>query len=264
MDSEFVEIPSLMSTPEIFSCRRVLAIQAHYDDTDIAIGGLVARLIKHGAEVLYVTVTDDLAGVIDLTLTKELASSRLQSEAEQAAQTLGVLGIYNLNYPDAGDWSVFEARRDLITVIRQYQPDCVLALDPWLGTEAHADHYKSGYAAVEAVILAEVLGVAGSELEIPKEFHGKNKQEIKAVGLYNSSAANIFIDIDQVLEIKLSAVSQYVSQFSDESMASMLVALPKRSQHFAAIGRSAGKIGNEVIHAECLKVLNPDALHAAR
>ena len=264
MNSEFVEIPSLMPVPDIFSCKRVLAIQAHYDDTDIAVGGLIAQLVKNGAEVFYVTVTDDLAGVTDLTLSKETAASRLRNEAEKAAQILGVLGIYYLNYPDAGDWSVYQARRDLITVVRQFQPDGVIALDPWLNTEAHADHYKSGFAAVEAAILADVLGVEGTDLQIPQEFHAKQKQEIKAVGLFNSSHANVFVDIDQVLETKLAAISQYVSQFSDESMAGMLQALPKRSQYFAGIGHASNKLSKDVTYAECLKVLSTDALHAAR
>jgi hypothetical protein len=264
MNSEFVEIPSLMPVPDIFSCKRVLAIQAHYDDTDIAVGGLIAQLVKNGAEVFYVTVTDDLAGVTDLTLSKETAASRLRNEAEKAAQILGVLGIYYLNYPDAGDWSVYQARRDLITVVRQFQPDGVIALDPWLNTEAHADHYKSGFAAVEAAILADVLGVEGTDLQIPQEFHAKQKQEIKAVGLFNSSHANVFVDIDQVLETKLAAVSQYVSQFTDVSMAGMLQALPKRSKYFAGIGHTANKLNKEVTYAECLKVLSTDALHAAR
>ena len=253
-----------MPVPDIFSCKRVLAIQAHYDDTDIAVGGLIAQLVKNGAEVFYVTVTDDLAGVTDLTLSKETAASRLRNEAEKAAQILGVLGIYYLNYPDAGDWSVYQARRDLITVVRQFQPDGVIALDPWLNTEAHADHYKSGFAAVEAAILADVLGVEGTDLQIPQEFHAKQKQEIKAVGLFNSSHANVFVDIDQVLETKLAAVSQYVSQFSDESMAGMLQALPKRSQYFAGIGHASNKLSKDVTYAECLKVLSTDALHAAR
>lgn len=264
MNSEFVEIPSLMPVPDIFSCKRVLAIQAHYDDTDIAVGGLIAQLVKNGSEVFYVTVTDDLAGVTDLTLSKETAASRLRNEAEKAAQILGVLGIYYLNYPDAGDWSVYQARRDLITVVRQFQPDGVIALDPWLNTEAHADHYKSGFAAVEAAILADVLGVEGTDLQIPQEFHAKQKQEIKAVGLFNSSHANVFVDIDQVLETKLAAVSQYVSQFTDESMAGMLQALPKRSKYFAGIGHAANKLSKDVTYAECLKVLSTDALHAAR
>ena len=152
----------------------------------------------------------------------------------------------------------------MITVVRQFQPDCVIALDPWLNTEAHADHYKSGFAAVEAAILADVLGVEGTDLQIPQEFHAKHKQEIKAVGLFNSSHANVFVDIDEVLETKLTAVSQYVSQFSDESMAGMLQALPKRSQYFAGIGHASNKLRKEVTYAECLKVLSTDALHAAR
>ena len=264
MNSEFVEIPSLSPTPDIFSCKRVLAIQAHYDDIDIAVGGLVAQLVKNGAEVLYVTVTDDLAGVIDLTLSKEVAAARLASEAEKAAEILGVLGIYYLNYPDAGDWTVYQARRDLITVVRQFQPDCVISLDPWLNTEAHADHYKSGFAAVDAVILADVLGVQGSDLQIPKEFHGRQKQEIKAVGLFNSSQANTFVDIDQVLETKLTAVSQYVSQFTDDSMAWMLEALPKRSKYFAGLGHTANKLSKAVTYSEPIKVLSTGTLHAAR
>ncbi len=264
MNSEFVEIPSLSPTPDIFSCKRVLAIQAHYDDIDIAVGGLVAQLVKNGAEVLYVTVTDDLAGVIDLTLSKEVAAARLASEAEKAAEILGVLGIYYLNYPDAGDWTVYQARRDLITVVRQFQPDGVISLDPWLNNEAHADHYKSGFAAVEAVILADVLGVEGNDLQIPAEFVSSQKREIEAVALFNSNQANTFVDIDQVLDTKLAAVSQYISQFTDESMAAMLVALPERSKHFAGIGHSSNKLSKEVTYSECLKVLSADALHAAR
>lgn len=264
MNSEMIEIPSLIAVPEILFCKRVLAIQAHYDDIDIAIGGFVSQLVKNGSTVLYVTVTDDLAGVVDLEISKDEAHQQLSEESKRAGQIIGTLGIYDLKYPDAGNWNVYEVRRDLLTIIRQFQPDCILSLDPWLATEAHSDHYKSGFAAVEAAILTDVLGVEGSALQIPAEFHGKEKQEIIAVGLYNTSHANIFIDIDKVLDMKLAAVAQYVSQFSPESMADLLEALPRRSMHFAAIGKSAKKLGAQVIHAECLKVLSPSALHAAR
>ena len=264
MNSDFVEIPSLSPTPDIFSCKRVLAIQAHYDDIDIAVGGLIAQLVKNGAEVLYVTVTDDLAGVIDLTLSKEVAAARLASEAEKAAQILGVMGIYYLNYPDAGDWTVYQARRDLITVVRQFQPDGVISVDQWLNNEAHADHYKSGFAAVVAASLADVLGVEGNDLQIPAEFVSDQKREIEAVALFNSNQANTFVDIDQVLETKLAAVSQYVSQFTDDSMAWMLEALPKRSKYFAGLGHAANKLSKAVTYAEPIKVLSTGTLHAAR
>ncbi|MEM1853395.1 MAG: PIG-L family deacetylase, partial [Thermofilaceae archaeon] len=38
--------------------RRVLCVQPHPDDTDIAAGGLVAKLASRGVEVAYVTLTD--------------------------------------------------------------------------------------------------------------------------------------------------------------------------------------------------------------
>ena len=148
--------------------------------------------------------------------------------------------------------------------MRQFQPDGVISLDPWLNNEAHADHYKSGFAAVEAAILADVLGVEGNDLQIPAEFVSQEKREIKAVALFNSNQANTFVDIDQVLETKLAAVSQYVSQFTDDSMAWMLEALPKRSKYFAGLGHAANKLSKAVTYAEPIKVLSTGTLHAAR
>ena len=40
-NDEYVRIPSLVPIPDIMQSKRVLAIQAHYDDTDISVGGLV-------------------------------------------------------------------------------------------------------------------------------------------------------------------------------------------------------------------------------
>lgn len=70
-NNEFVRIPSLVPIPNIMQSKRVLAIQAHYDDTDISVGGLVSLLAMQGAEILYVTATDDLAGLVDLNQDKE-------------------------------------------------------------------------------------------------------------------------------------------------------------------------------------------------
>ena len=59
-------IPSRHPVPDLFSATRVLAIQPHYDDNDIAAGGTIAALIDAGIEVVYCTVTDDLVGVVDV------------------------------------------------------------------------------------------------------------------------------------------------------------------------------------------------------
>lgn len=264
VNSEYVTIPSLIPIPDIMQSKKVLAIQAHYDDTDISVGGLVSLLTMQGAEMLYVTATDDLAGLVDLDLHKDEATLALDEESYSAMKTLGVTGLIKLGLPDAGDWSIHELRNSLISVIRQYQPDCVITLDPWLNTEAHSDHYKTGFAAVEACILSDVLGVACGHVTIPDKFVSSESRAISSVGLFTTSEANSFFDITKVLEKKLLAISNYTSQFSPKDMKELLRNVENRAKHIANLGLGSGKLNRDAEYAECLKVLSPRALHAAR
>ena len=59
---------SVLPTPDIRAARRILCIQPHYDDNDIGAGGTLALLQQGGAELFYLTVTNDLMGVVDETL----------------------------------------------------------------------------------------------------------------------------------------------------------------------------------------------------
>ena len=263
-NNDFVTIPSFMPVPDILQSKRVLAIQAHYDDTDISVGGLISLLKLQGAEILYVSCTDDLAGVVDLEQSKEKAAIALDEESHAAMKILGVSGLIKLGHPDAGDWNIHEVRKSLMSVIRQYQPDCVITLDPWLGTEAHSDHYKAGFAAVEATILSGVPGVEATHVTIPKEFISSEEREIKAVGLFTTSQANRFIDTTQVIDNKLLAISKYNSQFSPEDMKGLLANVKARAKAMADLGHSAGKLAPEAKYAEALKVLSPSTLHAGR
>ena len=61
-------LDSILPVPDIFTAKKVLCIQPHYDDNDIGAGGTYARLVRDGAELIYLTVTDDLMGVVDVTL----------------------------------------------------------------------------------------------------------------------------------------------------------------------------------------------------
>ena len=83
-----MKIPSLVPTPDIMQAKRVLAIQAHYDDTDIFVGGLVSLLALQGAQILYVTATDDLAGIVNLDQSKEKAAVALDEESHRAMEVL--------------------------------------------------------------------------------------------------------------------------------------------------------------------------------
>ena len=63
--------------PDLKQARRVLCVQPHYDDNDIGAGGTIASLAAAGADVWYLTATDDLVGVLDASLSDEEARRRL-------------------------------------------------------------------------------------------------------------------------------------------------------------------------------------------
>ena len=54
--------------PDVSTARRPLCVQPHYDDNDLGAGGTIASLAARGAEVAYLTATDDLVGVKDASL----------------------------------------------------------------------------------------------------------------------------------------------------------------------------------------------------
>jgi LmbE family N-acetylglucosaminyl deacetylase len=69
---------SILPKPDIFQAKTVLFVQPHYDDNDIAAGGTLAAFHAAGARLVYLTVTDDLVGVIDPTLSDEEAAAQLK------------------------------------------------------------------------------------------------------------------------------------------------------------------------------------------
>ncbi len=68
--------------------KRILAVQPHYDDNDIAAGGTLYTLAKNGAEIIYLTVTDDLAGVRDQQLSSDQTNQVLLQNQNKAAESL--------------------------------------------------------------------------------------------------------------------------------------------------------------------------------
>ncbi len=137
-------IESILPIPDLFAAKRILCIQPHYDDNDIAAAGILTQLAKHGAELFYLTATDDLMGVVDVALSDEDAAKALKDNQLAAGKIVGVKEQYWCGYPDAGDYNYFDLRRDFLKYVRLLEPDFVFAPDAWLTYEGHRDHIQTG------------------------------------------------------------------------------------------------------------------------
>lgn len=241
---------TILPIPDLFAARRILCIQPHYDDNDIGAGGTLAQLARRGAELFYLTATDDLMGVMDLALTNENAAQALKRDQFAAGKIIGVKEQFWCAYPDAGEYSYFDLRRDFLKYIRLLQPDFIFAPDPWLTYEAHRDHVQTGLAAAEAAILAGVKKIPSSDPQVDEAYHG---HELQGVAFYYTREPNRVIDLATIWAEKLAAVQCYQAQFDLPGMEQLLLALEVKARQFAQ-GQSFGR-------GEPLKVLHPSALH---
>ena len=243
-------IESILPRPDIFEAKRVLCIQPHYDDNDIAAGGTLALLQQSGAELFYLTATDDLMGIVDHSLSDEEAAQALKGNQFAAGKIIGVKEQFWLGYPDAGEYNYFALRRDFLKYIRTIQPDFVVTVDPWLTYEAHHDHIQTGLAAAEAVMFAGLTKIPSSDPTIDSSY---TPHEIKGIVFYHTREPNQIMDISAAWETKLAAMRCYKAQFDDADMERLIFALDAKSQQVAA--------GESFARGEPLKILHTSALH---
>jgi LmbE family N-acetylglucosaminyl deacetylase len=237
------------SVPDLLDAKNVLAIQPHYDDNDIAAGGTLAALRERGARLHYATVSDDLAGVLDASLSDAEATERLRREQREAGALIGVESQHWLGYPDAGPWDVFALRRDLIRLMRVVKPDFVLTCDPWLPYEMHRDHVRCGLAAAEAACL-QALPRLRTDPDVDAAYE---PSAITAVAFYFTAAPNTTIDVSAQRERKHRALDCYRAQFREEELRGLHALLERKEREAAR--------ATPYRYAETFKVLRPGQLH---
>jgi len=220
-----------LTVPDISQAKCILAIQPHYDDNDIAAGGTLHTLALKGAQLIYLTVTDDLAGVSTPELSREQSIKKLQDDQNQAGALIGVQKQIRLGFPDAGKYDYFLLREKIITQIRSLKPDFLFTVDPWTPYETHNDHIQTGK--------AKVIDM--------KDY------ELKGVVFYNTAYPNLTFDITEVLSVKQEALRSYTAQFTSDGLERLI-------SHTTLLAANVAQ-DEPFAFGESLKVVTPWMLH---
>ncbi len=234
---------------EILQAERVLCVQPHYDDNDIAAGGTFALLADAGLEVHYLTVTDNIAGVLDLALSDADALAQTRDEQDEAGREIGVHAQARLDLPDAGEWSEVALRTSVIEHIRRVRPDYVFSCDPWLPHEAHRDHLRTGIAVGEAVMFHGMLRFKTR----PEVDDGYVAHDIRGLVLYFTTDPNLAFDVTKTRVRKHRAIDAYRAQLQGDALASLHAGIGIMEQRW---GEHEG-----FEYAEAFKLLRPGQLH---
>lgn len=196
--------------------RRVLAIAAHPDDIDFGAGATVAALTDAGVEVTFCLVTSGDAGGFELDQTREEMVARRQQEQRDAASKLGVSDVRFLDHFDGYVEPTHKLISQLVEVMRQVQPEVVIAQHPqrhWERLQAsHPDHLAVGEATVRAIYPA-----VENPFAYPDELGHLPAFRVGQLWMMGAPTelANLAVDVTDYVEHKLDALHQHVSQHPD-------------------------------------------------
>lgn len=199
---------------ELSEIKRVLFIQPHPDDNEIGAGGLMAKLVKQGAQVFSLTVTKGDGGSQAIA-PKELAVIR-QQEAQLASDILGVTYLGCLDFDNRNPGTIESICEAIVKVLREHPVDTVISVDPDLKNECHPVHLSVGRAVNEAFTRCP---------QVFYPFHEEKRHEEAYapanLGHYFTLDYTHVIDTDDVYSLKMEAIQAHQTQMSPEFVATL-------------------------------------------
>ena len=215
-------IPCLSYTqPEVpaeeWTGKTILLIGAHPDDDAYSLGTL-GMLHANGNEVYIAILTTGNVGTQDPDLSMvDLANIR-KKEEQAALEAMGIPLDHYTNFGYDDGLLEFENKKEvvakLVRLIRQVHPDVLFAFDPGKGAQRwhKADHRSASYLAADAARAAMWPLLFQGQITM----EGLEAHTIEEYLLFDSAEddVNTWVDISAFKEKKITAMSQYVSQWS--------------------------------------------------
>ena len=183
----------------------ILVFGAHPDDPDSRAGGVAALYSRLGHRVKFVSLTNGDSGHHEIGGV-ELAQRR-HGEAQQVAKVLGLVEYQILDVHDGELEPSLPNRRQVIRIIREFQPDLVLCPRP---NDYHPDHRYTSILVQDAAYMVTVPNVVSLTPHL----------RVNPVIAYVSDnfqkpypfTPDVVVDIDEVIELKLNALHCHTSQ----------------------------------------------------
>ena len=203
--SEVIEAPA-----------RVMSIHAHPDDQEFTVAGTLATWARAGSAIVTVCITSGDAGSNDSTpadMTRDRLLKIRQEEQRAACAMLGIADVVFLGYEDGVLQPSIAMRRDLTRLIRRYRPHAVVCGDPtvrFYGNRYmnHPDHRVAADVALDAVFpSAETRFIFPELLD-----EGLPPHHVREVWLHGSERPDTYVDIADVLSLKIAALREHKSQ----------------------------------------------------
>lgn len=201
-------LKAAVPTPRIEDYLRYLFVGPHPDDIEIGAGATAAKLAAMGKDICFLVCMDGRFGdgnAPDGVRGDELVALRKQ-EAIASAAMLGIRDVRFLDLCDGG----FYDQKDLVERIAQaagdFRPDVILAPDPDVTSECHADHLNVGRAAKQVAYFSPYSGIMAG--------YGAKAAPVQVLAFFMTGKPNSFVKTKDYLQLQLKSVFEcHLSQF---------------------------------------------------
>jgi LmbE family N-acetylglucosaminyl deacetylase len=206
-------LKQMVPIPNILENNTYLFVGPHPDDIEVGAGGLVAKLIDNGKKVVFLIVTDGGSGSNNPNMNIELLIETRRKESSESSAFLGVKEIYYLDYPDGCEYSVDDVAKKITRIIIETNPDVILCPDPFMPSELHPDHVKTGNATTKALMMSNFPLIAKRNFITYDEDQEKHFRS-RIIAFYYTNRVNQVIHLSQNQANKrMLAIQKHVSQF---------------------------------------------------
>lgn len=218
--------------PKLDSFQKYLFFSPHPDDSDVACGAFINRLVREGKEVYVANLTDGRYGDLFKYHPDDLIPTREKEDIE-AKEVYGIKkeNLIFMRYSDGAMYDPVVASKDIAKLIVKIKPDVILGPDHLTESECHPDHIKCGQALAHSIIVS-------SDFSMMHELGIDDRHDISLVAFYTTDKANRHVKVTKEdLEAQMLACSKHKSQFDDNTLS-----LYRKAFKLRAI-RSGAKIG---------------------
>ncbi len=207
----------------------VVVVTPHPDDAEFGVAGTVAKWTREGKQVVYVVCTNGNKGSSDPQIKPDELAKIRQNEQRAAAKVLGVREVVFLENQDQGLEDTPEFRKQIVRMIRRYQPQTVVTADPYRRYIWHRDHRIAGQVTIDAV-----FPYARDHLAYPDLIEeGLQPHKVKEMLFWASENINYLSDITATFDLKLAALRCHESQVNSMKVSDLEDWLRKRCKDLA-------------------------------
>lgn len=205
-------LKAAVPTPRLEDYQRFLFVGPHPDDIEIGAGATAGKLAAMGKDVCFLVCLDGRFG--DGSAPEGIRGDRLvalrKQEAVASAATLGVQDVRFLDLCDGGFYDKQELMQKIARIVGDFRPDVILAPDPDVTSECHADHLNVGTAVKQVAYFAPYGGIMAR--------YGAQAAPVQALAFYMTAKPNRFVKTKGFFDLQQKAIfGCHLSQFPENS-----------------------------------------------